>query len=127
MELMPAPAENAGHLAAQQRQHFVELVSGHDARVNHDFDIGIYLARFFEEAEGKARADAECVLAINAAAWKYELHFLARGAQARDVGEIDWAREPLSRVCFRFARHAQRKRRPGLFLVSQLELGEHGL
>ena len=85
MQLVAAPAEMTGHLAAQQRQDFIELLGRLDARIDDDFDVRIHLARLFEEAEGKPRANAESILAVDAAARKSQLHFLARRALPRNV------------------------------------------
>ena len=87
MQFVPAPAEVACHFAAQQRQHFVELIRGLDARIHDHFHVRVDLARFFEEAERKSRADAESVLAIDAAARKRQLHFLARRRSGAECTE----------------------------------------
>src|SRR5271154_1388184 len=111
MQLVPAAAKIAGHFSAEQRQNFVKMLSGRDFRIHDDFHLRIHLPRFFEEAEGETRADAESVLAIIAAMRKRQLDFLARGGLSRDVGKKYRAGENLCRAFFVFADYAQGERR----------------
>ncbi len=127
MQLVAAATKIADHLAAQQRQHFVEMVGGRDGGIHDDFELRIHVARFFEEAEGETRANAEGVLAIRAAMRKGEFHLLTRTAEARDVRKKDGAREDLSGAFFVRADYAQRKRRPRLLFIAQFEFGKHRL
>src|SRR5580704_18284875 len=103
------------------------MVCWRNARVHHYFELRVNLAALFEEAKGKARANAERILAINAAALKYKFYFLPRGAFARDVRKKDGPSENSWRAVFVLAGDAQRERWPGLLFVAQLELGKHGL
>src|SRR5580698_8198996 len=127
MQFVASAAEIASHLSAQQREHFVELVSGLHARIDCDFDVRGDRASFLEEAERKAGANAKSVLAVNAALGKGQLYFLARRALTRNVGKINGAGEHLGCAFFCLAYDQQRKRWPGLFLVAQLEFGKHRL
>src|ERR1700751_1022687 len=95
MQFVAATAEIAGHFAAQQREHFVELVSGLHARVDCDFDVRGDRAGFVEEAEGEGGANAKSGLAVNAALRKSEFYFLPCRRLPRNVGKIYGAREYL--------------------------------
>src|SRR5579863_463948 len=127
MQFVAAAAEIAGHFAAQQREHFVELVSGLHARIDRDFDVGGDRACFLEEPEWEASADTESVLAVNAALWERQLYFLTRRALTRNVGEINGAGEHLGCAFFCFAYDQQRKRWPSLLFIAQFEFGKHRL
>src|SRR5277367_2310877 len=85
MQFVPAAAKKAGDLAAEKRQNFVELFGRRDARVDGDFHIRIHQASFFEKAEGKARANAERILTVNAALGEAQLDFLASRAHSRNI------------------------------------------
>src|ERR1700758_4670500 len=119
MQFVAAAAEIAGHFAAQQREHFVELVSGLHARVDCDFDVRGDRASFLEEAEGEAGADAKSVLAVNAALRESEFYFLPRRTLPGNVGKIYGAREHLGGAFLRLAHDQQRERWPRLLLVTQ--------
>src|ERR1700746_4100197 len=121
MQFVAAAAEIAGHFAAQQREHFVELVSGLHTRIDGDFDVRGDRARFLEEAEREAGADAKSVLAVNAALRESELYFLTRCTLPGNVGKIYGAREHLGGAFLRLADDQQRKRRPRLLLVAKFE------
>src|ERR1700733_2878469 len=122
MQFVAASAKVAGHFTAKEGKNFVEMVSRRNARIHHDFQLRVDVAAFFEEAEGEARAYAERILAINAAARKHQFNFLPRGAFARDVGEKYRACEHFSGAFFALASDAQRERRPSLLFVAQLEV-----
>src|ERR1700728_802332 len=85
------------------------------------------LAAFFEEAEREARANAEGVLVINAAPRKSQLNFLPGRTLTRNVREKYRPSENFGGASFVFASDAQRKGRPGLLFVAQLEFGKHRL
>src|SRR5271156_1093604 len=127
MKFVAAPAKIAGHFAAQKREHFVKLVGGLHARVNRDFDFRFHGAGFFEKAERESRADSKCILAVDAALWKVQLHFLPRGARTRNVGEIDRLRQDMALGFLRLADYEKRKRWPNLLLIAQFEFGKHRL
>src|SRR5271163_464289 len=117
----------AGHFSGQQRQDFVELLGGLDARVHRDFQIRIHLACLLEEAEGKARANAERILPVNAAAREAQLDLLARGAHPRDVWEKNRAGEDFGGRFFGATDNPDGERRPRRLVVPQLDFSEHGL
>src|SRR5271155_2934724 len=97
-------------------------------RINDYLERRIHAAALFEKAEWKFGADRKGVLVIDAAPRKYQLHFLARGAVAGDVGEVYGLRENLRRQLFRGnAFHSQRKRGPNFFFIADLDRGEHWL
>ena len=109
MQFVAAAAEIAGHFAAQQREHFVELVGGLHARIDCDFDIRGDRASFLEKAEWESCADSECILPVNAALRERQLHFLTRRALTRNVGKIYRAREHLRGAFLRLAHDQQGK------------------
>ena len=132
MQFVAATAKNAGHFAAEQRQHFVELVGRLDARVDDDFQLRSDRTRLFEEAKREAGANSKSVLAVRSAARKNQLNFLARGTQTRNVRKKYRPGENLaSGVLFGLSNHAQGKRWPEFLIVAQFHLrhdrllGEH--
>src|SRR5271155_2226780 len=128
VQLVAATAEIAGHFAAEQRENFVKLIGGFDAWIYQNFKLRIDGARFFKKAEGKARLDSEGVLTIRAAAREIQFDLLARGPQARNVGEEHRAGENfVAQAFFGFAYYAQGKRRPKFLAVAQFEFRHHRL
>ncbi len=127
MQLVSPAAKIAGHFAAEQRQNFVEMVGRRHLGIDDDLHLRIHLARFLEEPEGKACANAESVLAIIAAMGEGEFDFLSRGRLPRDVRKKYWPRENLARAFFIFTHHAQGEGRPRLLFIAQLQFSDHGL
>src|ERR1700722_1847436 len=121
MQFVAASAKVAGHFTAEEGKNFVEMVGRRNTRIHNYFELRIDMPALFEKAEGEARAYAERILAINAAARKHQFNFLSRGAFARDVGEKYRACEHFSGAFFALASDAQRERRPSLLFVAQLE------
>src|ERR1700677_3504248 len=119
MQFVAASAKVAGHFSAEEGKDFVEMVGRRNARVDHDFQLRIDLAAFFEESEREARAYAERILLINATPRKGQLNFLPGRTLARNVREKYGPRKNFCGAFFVLARDAQRKGRPGLFFVAQ--------
>ena len=87
MQLVAASAEVAGHFAAQQRQHFVELVGGLDARVDDDFAFRNPPGAFFRRSRTGSGCGCRRRPGGRRRAAETQLHFLARGAERGMYGK----------------------------------------
>src|ERR1700722_5789953 len=90
---MAAATEVAGHLAAQQRQHFVELVGGFHAWINQNLHLRFPRPRLLKKSKGKAGLNPEGVLAVRSAPRKIQFHLLPRRTQPGDVRKKYRARQ----------------------------------
>src|SRR5207245_7298496 len=127
VQIVPAAPGEALQFAAHQRQDFVELPGGLNARVNDDLEVRIRLAGLLQEPEGETRADAESLLPVHAAPGKGQLDSLPYRLLPGNVGEINGPSTNLGLALFFLADDTQRKRGQGLLLIAQLGHGQDGL
>src|SRR5207245_6377025 len=91
VQIVAAAPGVALQFAAHQRQDFVELPGGLNARVNDDLEARIRLAGLLQEAEGETRANAESLLPVHAAPGKGQLDNLPYRLLPGQLGGINWA------------------------------------
>ncbi len=88
VQIVAAPALIAFQLTAHERQHFVKFFGGLNLRIHHNFHLGIYAARFLQEAKGKFGAQSERILAVHSAFRKSQLHALPHSLTVRNVRKV---------------------------------------